>query len=269
MAIIRDGLPNRDYHRRAGVSATDLKMLARMTPARYHYERSQPSHHKPAFDLGTAAHSFILERDRATVVKVDADDWRGKASREARDMAYADGMVPLLTKDYARVIGMYDSVMKHDLAGPALERHVAERSIFWEVDDQPMKCRPDALTDDLIIDLKTCVDASPEAFSRSIAQFGYHIQDSHYRDGVEAATGEQLPFVFLAVEKEPPYLVAWYELDPDDVERGREAAARSLAVYRECKTSGMWPGYPTSAPIGLPRWARFDHDDRMEEMEIH
>lgn len=270
-AITRDGMPNRDYHRTPGVSATDLKMLHTMAPAKYHYMRSQPSEHKPAFDLGSATHSMVLEHDLNAIVKVDAESWRSKAAQEARDAAYQDGKTPLLPKDYDRVVGMCDAVMTHPLAKVALQGHAPERSIFWDIDGLPAKCRPDAITEDgRVIDLKTTVDASPDGFSRAIAQYGYHIQQAHYVDGMKALTGERPPFIFLAVEKEPPYLVGWYELDAGDVDRGREAAAASLAVYRECKETGNWPGYPTAQEVGLPNWARFQHDESLQdEMEVN
>ena len=54
----------------------------------------------------------------------------------------------------------------------------------------------------LIIDLKSTVDASPKGFQRSVANYRYHVQSSHYLDVVEMATGTHLKLGFIAVEKQ-------------------------------------------------------------------
>ena len=66
-----------------------------------------------------------------------------------------------------------------------------------------------------LIDLKTAVTAAPQRFSRSLVDYGYALQAAWYQDGYEALTGERLPFVHVVVEKEPPHLVAMYQVDAD------------------------------------------------------
>ena len=85
------------------------------------------------------------------------------------------------------------------------------------------RCRPDFWReDDIIVDVKTTEDASPEEFSRSLAKWRYHVQAPFYMDGIELATGRRPKgFVFLVVEKKPPYAVAAYTLDPESIELGR------------------------------------------------
>src|SRR3990167_3196210 len=41
-------------------------------------------------DLGTLEHALLLEQDDSRLVVVEADDWRAKAARLARDEARAD-----------------------------------------------------------------------------------------------------------------------------------------------------------------------------------
>jgi len=62
--------------------------------------------------------------------------------------------------------------------------------------------------------------------------------------------------VFLAIEKEPPHLVAAYELDAMDIELGRTAYRRDLETLRACMESNDWPGYGDGIQsLALPAWA--------------
>ncbi len=65
-------------------------------------------------------------------------------------------------------------------------------------------------------------------------------------------------FVFIAVEKTPPYAVALYELDAEAVDLGRALARRDLARYANARDFGVWPGYPDAVQsLSLPKWATY------------
>lgn len=258
---IVDGMPNHEYHAHDSLSATGLKILATQTPAHYRWKMDNPEH-KAAFDLGTAAHSLVLEDDHSHIVVVDADSWRTKAAQQQRDDAYEQGKVPLLVKDYQMVKTMHDSVAGHPLAKIALEGGKAEQSIFWDDPETGtrLRCRPDKLDLEsrigpLIIDLKTTVNADPREFGKTTHNLGYHQQAAHYLDGVKATTGADAAFLFVLVEKTAPYLVSVVELDAEALDIGRAKNRRAISIYNQCKTSGEWPGYPTSEPVNLPIWA--------------
>jgi hypothetical protein len=68
-----------------------------------------------------------------------------------------------------------------------------------------------------IADVKTTEDASIEAFSKTIAQYGYAQQAAYYMDLLGASH-----FVFIAVEKTAPYAVGVYCLDAASIAVGRE-----------------------------------------------
>lgn len=73
------------------------------------------------------------------------------------------------------------------------------------------RCRPDWAhpTGDrgvILVDVKTCGDASPREFGRQVARKGYHRQAAFYSDGYEIASGKRvLGFVFVAVESTWPF----------------------------------------------------------------
>jgi hypothetical protein len=266
---IYDGIKNAYYHKDEALGSTSLKTLATRTPAHYQWDKSHPKS-SDAFTLGTAAHSLILEDSMADIVVVEADNWLTKFAKEAKAEALAAGFQPLITKEWAQVQAMRDAVMAHPLARAAFDGGTPEQSVFWNHESgTALKCRPDMLHQggklgNLIVDLKTVQSAAPEEFSKSAANFGYHIQQAHYQAGLKAATGEDYAFAFVLVEKSAPYFVSVVELHADDVIRGADMVERSIRIYNECQASGRWPAYESSTPIELPRWARYREEDILD-----
>ena len=157
---VYEGISNKDYHADPALGSTSLKTLALRTPAHWKWESENPVH-KDAFDIGTAAHSLILEDDESQLVIVEANDWKTKAAQAEKANARAEGKIALLSKELAQVKAMRDSVMDHPLARNAFTNHRAEESVFWDEAGQMFKCRPDAWKDGLVVDLKTSADADP------------------------------------------------------------------------------------------------------------
>jgi hypothetical protein len=266
---IYDGITNAAYHADPALGSTSLKTLATKTPAHYQHDKTHPKF-SDAFTLGTAAHSLILEDDMSGFHVVEADNWLTKAAKEQKSYALESGKQPLLSKEAAQVFAMQDAVMAHPLAKAALAGGKPEQSVFWNHETgTALKCRPDMLHQggklgNLIVDLKTVQSASPDEFAKSAANFGYHIQQAHYQAGLKAVTGEDYAFAFVLVEKSAPYFASVVELHADDVARGADLAERSIRIYNECQASGKWPAYESSAPIELPRWARYREEDLLD-----
>ncbi|WP_426940285.1 PD-(D/E)XK nuclease-like domain-containing protein [Pseudarthrobacter sp. S6] len=261
-------MSNRAYHAHAALGSTSLKTLATRTPAHWVHERDNPVH-KDAYDVGTAAHSLILEGDTSGVVIVDAADWRTKAAKEAKDEARATGKIALLEKEWTPIQAMHASVMSHPRARELFTGHKAEQSVFWEEDGLALKCRPDAWHDgERLVDLKTTRSASPNDFGKTAHEYGYHQSVAHYIDGVKAATGEELPFHFVLVEKTAPYFVSVVELDWEAIDIGRQLNDRAKRIYRECADSGNWPGYQPAEPIALPNYAVYQAEELLGISEL-
>lgn len=167
----------------------------------------------------------------------------------------------LTAEQWDQLHRMRDAVMNHKAAAALLTGvpGKAELSVYWNdaVTGELCRCRPDWWReDDLLVDLKTTDDASPEGFAKSIANYRYDVQHPFYFDGVQQATGRTpRGFVFIAVEKKPPYAVGVYVLDQESVELGRAQYQADLRRYAECKRSDVWPGYGERIQtISVPTW---------------
>jgi len=178
----------------------------------------------------------------------------------------------VLTADQSSTAyAMAKAVLNHPGASILLDAcEETQLSLAWRENNLLCKGRLDGLSSELktIVDLKTCADASPEAFSRKIADMGYHRQAAMYMRGATFHSIDVKNYVIIAVESEPPRAVALYSLtekkpdingmrvNPSPVEYGNHQLMRLLDLYERCEATGEWPSYPTSpVPISLPAWA--------------
>ena len=264
---LHDGVPFADYLAWEATSVHDLLKLRR-SPQHYLYEKTSPPEPTPAMRFGTAAHSWILTPSVAPseILVAPKVDRRTKAGKEAWAMFEADSHGRTIVSEeeahtLAKMAGAVSASPAAQVALDAAERR--EVSCAWADpagSGLMMRGRPDALGDNLIVDLKTAQDASPDAFARTAANFGYHAQAAYYLDGLRRLgyCDEQAVFLFVVVEKTAPFGVAVYALDDEAIEAGRTQYTEAWDLYRRCRAKNEWPGYPGSQRIetlSLPRWA--------------
>ncbi len=256
-------LPAKQYHADQSIGHSGiLKMLK--SPAHLRETLDHPPPPTPAMALGSAVHTYVLEPDRFSEEFVVAEkfDRRTKEGKEAaaRFEEATQGKTLITPEDLATLSRMRAAVLAHQGAARLLEQGEAELSAFWSdpATGIACRCRPDWFNETAIVDLKSCLDASSRGFSRAIANLGYDVQAAFYVDGIKRVTGRELPFLFVAVEKEPPHAVAVYRADPEIIEIGRRKYQAALQLLKWCQESGTWPAYQPAGEvelISLPRWA--------------
>ena len=210
----------------------------------------------PAMLFGTAFHAAVLEPHLLIEApKFDKRTTAGKAAAAEFNPPPDSVVVDPIT--HAKVTAMRESVMAHPAARRLLTKGQPEVSVFSRLGNTEVKCRPDWLHNDgIIVDLKSTDDASPAGFSRSCANYRYHVQAAWYLDVCQSQDINAEVFVLIACEKSPPYLVGTYVIDARDLQRGRDEYQRDLDTYRECVETNEWPGYSNRIEvINLPRWA--------------
>lgn len=262
---------NDEYHSGPGISKSHLDAIAGKSPLHYWHKYINPERKRnpptPAMIMGSAVHSAILEPDLFPSEYVESPGFdrrtkNGKADAEAFEQANA-GKVVLGPDDYATCLAVRDAVHRHPVASGLLHGGKAEQS-FYAVDEETgelIKCRTDYLHDSgaMIVDVKTTDDASPSGFGKSAANYRYPMQTAWYNHVLDTAFGEHpANWVFLAVEKEPPFAIGIYVTEADQVERAAIAARENLLRIAECKRSGRWDDYGiTPQGLLLPAWAKF------------
>lgn len=269
-------MPAEQYHADpitgGSLSASGARLLLPPNcPARYRYDRDNPPTSTSTFDLGHAAHRLILGAG-PDIVRVEADSWRTNKAKETRDEAHANGLTPLLAADHDRVIAMARALRQHPEASAlfAPGSGQPERTLVWRTGTVWRRARLDWLPVSpargqrmLLADYKSARTASPEALDRVINDHGYHLQGAWYVDGVKSlGLAEDVAYMLVVQEKEPPYLVSVDQLDDAAMRIGAMLARQAVDVYRECVESGRWPGYSDEVElIGLPPWVENQYQE--------
>lgn len=268
-SFVHRGMPAEEYHAIAGVSATRLKLLAK-SPLHLHASLTSPIGQTEAMEFGSLFHTAILEPSEvlkryAIAPKCDRRTKEGKAEY-ARFTEFANGKSVISNDDYRLVLAMQDSISNHDeatrLIGSAGD---IETTILWRdsATALPCKMRADKILRDrpVILDLKTTTDTSPDAFARAVTKFGYAVQAAHYIEGYAQEFIAEPEFVFIVVEKAPPYAVGCYNLSDEWLAVARADRSRLMRLWRECEDKDKWLGYPGMSVLHPPRWLMRDNDD--------
>jgi len=178
-------------------------------------------------------------------------DRRTKDGKAAYEALLSTGVEPLNADAWEQINGIAASVRSHPWWTENVTDSETEVSFFDLFDGIDVKARMDGITARHIIDLKTTSDASPAGFAKSVANFRYHWQAAWYQRFVD------LPFVFIAVEKDPPYAVGIYTLDADAIAIANADISVLLATLKDCQAFGSMPGYRSDiVTLSLPKFVK-------------
>lgn len=266
---IYPNLSNDEYHADSAISRSGI-MRFRRSPRHFHAEifksntvKSEPT---PAMVFGSAFHTFVLEPDKFY------DEYAFKPEpvllKDVGRVAYDEYKAQLyqleLSKkkvisgaDHSLLLEMTLYLSNHEHASQLLRGAVYEQSYFWQDKESELmvKARPDILHSNMIVDLKTCADASPRAFQRAMVDGGYHIQGAMIRDAVRELEGRDIPTVInIAIEKTYPYCIGIYIIDEYALEYGAEQYRKTLLDIKSCIVHSEFPSYEIQT-VSLPTWA--------------
>ena len=249
------------YHASSGVSKSMLDDI-NLSPLHLRYRKDHPEAETEAMRIGHWTHTAVFEPHlfEAGFTVTDEERRGTNAWKAAEAKAAGEGRKLLKRAEYQQIVDLAASVRKNVLCQHMLESGAAEVSAFAEDFEAGLllRSRIDWLPEfgNAVVDLKTCVCAAPQAFARIAAEKRYHVQAAFYLDQLARLGIQRECFVFIAVEKEPPYPVAVYQIKPEDLARGQDAYRKNLTRYQECVVSDRWPGYGDDIlSLSLPAWA--------------
>ena len=244
-------MTEREYRSHLAISRSQLFKL-RESPEKFKWAEEHPEPATPALVFGQLLHAMVLQPEtvdeqfavapicdrRTTVGKKLWAEFEEQA--ESKTVVTADMI--------EQAIAMRDKLMSNDYVCQLLDGE-REKPFFW-VDDltgEECKCRVDCLTSingmDIIVDLKTAESADTDTFMRHAIKYGYNLQAAMYGEGVKVNTGKEHTFVFIVIEKKPPYAINILQADKAFVLHGFDLFRELIGTYHECKTTGNWWGY--------------------------
>jgi hypothetical protein len=286
-------MTNEQYHANPAISRSGIKLFNE-SPFKFwaHYLNPDRPEKKQteAMQFGSAFHKFILEHDsfyqefiiepelqklpkcellRNIIIrdgKRDEFDRQKKAKDEVRKSndivkeefaEIAEGKIILTQDEYKQLITMRDSLRKHHQAWSLIQGAKYEESYFWQDEHSGLmvKCRPDILRENAIIDLKTCTSADSKTYQRDMYLGDYHTQGAIIREGVKQLTGVDIPTVInISIEKTYPYEIGIKIISQSALEAGHMKFKNTLLQMKECFQTNTWDSYEIEE-VELPKWS--------------
>lgn len=259
-----------EYHSCEGYSRSKLIHFAKSPLHFWHEAFGKKAQQKTAdvikkanpLEFGNALHTYVLERDSfddryIAMPKVNRATTVGKNAYQAF-LAQAEGKQIICSEALDELKSMDLSIKMHKDATALISDADYEKSLFWTDPDTGILCkvRPDIWHNNFICDLKTTQSGALRDFQKSVYAYSYHIQAGMIQEALKHVLGVDMQnFIFVAIEKEAPYAVAVYRLDPLAVSLGVARFKNILQGIKTCTETNNWPSYPTEW-IGVPRWAQ-------------
>jgi hypothetical protein len=233
------------------LSSSGARKLVVDPPAKFWFERNNPTPPTKALIVGSAAHEWLLEGEKwpqRHVVLDPEHNARTNAGKAVLAEAIERGMRCVTADEFATIKAMKAQIEAHPYAMAAFQNGRAETSMFWVDEHTGIWCRarPDFLpaTGRIFADYKTTVSCRTDDLKRTIGKYGYHMQASWYSDGLRALGLCDDPIMlFVFQEKTPPYLVRCVTVGAPSLiaAEGRNYQARS--IFARCVREDRWPGY--------------------------
>jgi hypothetical protein len=236
-----------------------------------------PPEQTPAMFLGSATHAAVLEpiRFAGEYVAAPKVDRRFKKDKLIWATFEEDnqGKEILTGQEHEQCMAMQSSALSNPVVNALVnDAGYTELSFVWVDKDTEVLCkgRVDRFGrlygHSVIADLKTTENATHDAWAREVQRYQYHAQAAFYLDGLDTVSPVvERRFIWMALEKKPPYAVAIYEPDAATLDKGRRMYRSYLRQWKSCRTYDVWPGYdPGIQPLLLPDWALREEDGEDE-----
>ena len=264
-----------------------------------HFREMEKMEETEAMIFGSAYHCYILEpekfdnefyvfNDQPIYEKLIGEGFQSpRATKAYKEWAMAEAnsvgnRKSISLQELESIKKMKDRLFSHFYAKMLLTNGRAEIGFTGTIETQfgavNAKFKPDYIKDvkHLIVDLKTCQDASIDGFSRSAAEYDMHIQASFYADLLSKIEGQgrEFTFIFIAQEKKAPYAFNIFEASNQFISQGRYEYEHLLQLYKFCQDNNKWPGYQIWCEnkygiqqLSLPSWAikdinYYDHEEK-------
>lgn len=259
-------MTEKEYRAYPAISRSELWKLNE-SPEKFKWYKEHPEKPTPALLFGQVVHKLLLEPDGfetefAVLPEVDRRTKAGKDEYNAfLDANDGKGIVTL--EMFQTAWEMAEKAKQEPFVAKLLKGE-REKPFFWTDEDTGVecKCRVDCLSEIgeslVIVDYKSCTDASNDGFMRDAIKYGYTLQAAMYSEGVERNTGRKPLFVFIAQEKTEPYSINIFQSDEAFMQYGRDIMREYLGIYKYCTETGNFYGFLGKSGIinslSLPAW---------------
>lgn len=261
----------KEYHANTDwLSSTMLRKASESTRHMWYY-MNQEQERQFHFDFGNAFELGLLDpvgfynkvaiyddSDIIEQIRTDRPEIKGfsntKEYKEWKDQFYAKNSEKYIIQktgkeSYETIESMLDSCYRDKIIQSLIKGIEYQYSLMWvdEATGLQLKTRPDIckMNKNVIVDVKTTIDGSPDHFGRDIGKYKLHIQAIMQIDGVlKTGLMENVDAYFwLVVEKNPPFNATIYEFTQWQQEESWDEYNFLLKTVKEAKENNLWTGY--------------------------
>jgi len=267
------GMPFRKYARLNALNASTIAQFIRSSKRGAWYLDNHTEDWSPAKDVGSLLHTKVLEPKlfKRKAIELDIGPTAKVAYRKAHEQ-YPDRIIVRNGK-MQWLHSMAREIYSHPVTGRLLRDHSNQRelTVVWtekmkingEVVEVPCKARLDLFSIEhlAVFDLKKLREDGgiKKKFSKSIYDYGYHIQAAWYARAAQKAglCSKRPDYAWICVEESPPHEIDLYQADAEMMRRGWSDCKRGLYAYTRYRITGEARGRSNSIEeIELPAWAK-------------
>jgi len=263
-------ISNEEYHADKRFISRSSLMDFDKSPYTYwanHLNPNRPEKEKtPAMQFGSAFHAWMLEpglfkntyavEPEKVLLKDVGREKYDEYKAQCEELIKTNKII-LTHEEMQTLMKMRFKFVENEQAMQLIRDARIENSFFWQDEHSGLfvKARPDILHENMIVDLKTCSDASPRAFQNSMVLGGYHVQGAMIRDAVEIIEGRRINNVInICIETKYPYNMAIYIIDEFAIDEGQVKYKNILLEMKRALEENNFNDYGVQQ-IGLPKWA--------------
>ena len=240
-AGVYEDMPFEEYNKIDAIRSHDLTSIIK-DPYTWKYE-TKPDSEASFFVEGRLQHCLFLEPHVFADEFVVAPniDRRTKVGKEEY-AEFIENVGNRTVVNQAMVDECQARVEVLDALRPK-EGDRTELTIVFDYYGHKCKSRLDMVSNNTIIDLKTCRSASPRSFIQSVRSYGYYQQGAFYLTAGQCAGLDVDKFQFLAIQKAQPYPYVVYELTPESIAYGSAQNQQAIDLMMHCKEHDIYTPY--------------------------
>jgi len=254
--MLRTDISNSAYHAQSELSRSVAWSLTTTCPAKVWHRMKHPTPDDAKhFVIGGCTHTATLEPFKLEdeyAVKPDSID--GNSSRTNAYKAAFQEMQDhapdkrwLTQSDYDLCMGMAESAREHPLLKTYLGKSdtIIEGTGYFGYRGANCRLRTDLYNKgaEVVMDIKTTQEGDPRGFHASVKRYGYDFQACFYLEGLRAMGYDPKQFIFLCIEKSPPFLTSAYTISASQIEKQKIRMFEACRTWKKCMKTGVWPGY--------------------------
>lgn len=242
-------IPRKEYRAHPAINASYLKQVY----AHSYWKAEVPTTVTPAMQMGTLAHTLILEpKAFEEEYAVFDGDRRTKAGKEAYAALEASGKLVVGRKELDNAMAMGQAVAAQRGCTELLEGAVAvEQSMLFQWGKFEAKAQIDLFAKGgVLVDLKTIGDISKA--ERQFFNMHYDLQLAWYKEACNQNGLTVKAVKVMFVESAAPYRVALFDLSDDVLELGQAKAAEALKKWQHQKA--MPVAELITGRLDIPDW---------------